>query len=34
MRAAEIAELLGISVSNAQQILTRALRRLRVVLDA
>ncbi len=34
MRAAEIAEVLGVSVSNAQQILSRALRRLRGTLDA
>lgn len=34
MRVAEIAEVLGVSTSNAQQILSRALRRLRGFLDA
>ena len=34
LRNAEIAELLGVSVANAQQILSRALRRLGRILDA
>jgi DNA-directed RNA polymerase specialized sigma24 family protein len=33
LRTAEIAELLGITVANAQQILSRALRRLRSLLE-
>lgn len=33
LRSAEIAELLGISVANAQQILSRALRRLGAILE-
>lgn len=34
LRVAEIAEVLGVSISNAQQILSRALRRLHSILDA
>lgn len=34
LRASEIADLLGISVANAQQILSRALRRMRSILEA